>query len=104
MVPSAPTTHLSSAEINTISNWTKTSFHMTTSPRSWVCPKWFLRPWHIRRKPCTNLASRLTLSPNGPKRASTWQMSPRSTTGCAQNDFHTRGLFSANHAPILHRD
>jgi hypothetical protein len=35
--------------------------------------------WYVQRKPCTYLASRLALSPNGPKWASTWASSPRST-------------------------
>ena len=30
-------------------------------------PKWFLSLWCIRHKPCTYLAPKLTLSPNGPK-------------------------------------
>jgi hypothetical protein len=49
-----------------------------------VCPKWFLSVWYVWRKPCTYLASRLALSPNGLKRASTWASSPRSTIGCAK--------------------
>jgi len=31
-----------------------------------VHPKWFLRIWCIRQKPCTYLASKQTLSPNKP--------------------------------------
>jgi hypothetical protein len=31
-----------------------------------VHPKWFARPWYVRRKPCTHLESRLALSPNRP--------------------------------------
>jgi hypothetical protein len=48
---------------------------------------------------CTNLASRLTLSAIGLKRASTWPMSHRSTTGCVQNDNQAHGTFGGNHAP-----
>jgi hypothetical protein len=39
------------------------------------------------RKPCTYLTSRLALSPNGPKWASTRASSPRSTMRCVQKDF-----------------
>jgi hypothetical protein len=46
----------------------------------------------------------LTLSLNGPKRASTWPTSPSSTIGWAQNDFEAHGTFSANRAPMLRRD
>jgi hypothetical protein len=41
----------------------------------WVpsgCPKWFPCPWNIRRKLCTYLAQRLTLSSSRSKRACTW--------------------------------
>jgi hypothetical protein len=53
-----------------------------------VHPKWFPSLWYIRRKLCTYLASRLELSPNGPKRASTWASSARRTVGCIQNNFY----------------
>jgi hypothetical protein len=59
--------------------------------------------WYFRRKPCTYLAPTITLSPNSPKRVSTWVSSPRSTIGCVQNDFWSCGMFGANRAPILHR-
>jgi hypothetical protein len=49
--------------------------------------KMISEPWYIRHKPCTNYASRLALSPNGPKRVSTWALSPRRTLECIQNDF-----------------
>jgi hypothetical protein len=55
-------------------------------------------------KSCTNLASRLTLSPYGPKGVSTWPTSRWSTIGSAQNDFQSYGTFGSNRAPILHRD
>jgi hypothetical protein len=56
-------------------------------PKPRVHPKQFSSLWYIRYKPCTHLASRLALSPNGPKRASIWASSPRSTIGSVQNDF-----------------
>jgi hypothetical protein len=62
-----------------------------------------LRLWYVWRKPCTYLASRLALSPNRPKWASTWVSSPRSTIRCIQNDFLANGMFGAKQAPILHR-
>ena len=31
-----------------------------------MCPKQFLILWYVQRKPCTNLTSTLTPSPNGP--------------------------------------
>jgi hypothetical protein len=40
-----------------------------------VCPKWFLSLWYVRSKPSTYLTLRLTLSPNGLIRASTWRTS-----------------------------
>jgi hypothetical protein len=43
--------------------------------------------WYVQRKLCTYLASILTLSPNGPKRGSTWPESPRCSVGCFQSDF-----------------
>jgi hypothetical protein len=98
--------HQSCIKINTISKRTKTSFHLTTSCRSTikVRPNQFLYLWYVRRKPCTYLAWRIALSPNGPKWASTWPASPRSSIGCAQNDFWAYGTFIPNHTPFLHRD
>ena len=57
MVRSAQTMHLSCVETNTISKWTKTSFHYLGVPF--------------------------------------W---------CAQSNFHARGTFGANRAPILHQN
>jgi hypothetical protein len=68
----------------------------------WVCQNWFLSLWYVRCKPCTYLASRLALSPNGPKWASSWVSSLRSTTGYVQSNFWAYTTFSANHAPIFH--
>jgi hypothetical protein len=52
-----------------------------------VCPKLFSCLWYVQRKPHTYLASILAQSPNRPKQASTWALSPRSTIECVQNDF-----------------
>jgi len=52
-----------------------------------VHPKWFLSLWCIRRKLCTYLAAKLTLSPNRPKRDSIWHMSSRSSIGVRLNGF-----------------
>jgi hypothetical protein len=83
--------------INTISKLTEASFHFThvTYEFHRVHPKWFPCPWFIRHKPCKYLASRLTLSPNGPKWVSTWPTSCRSIIGCPQNDFRVYGTFGA---------
>jgi hypothetical protein len=101
----AQTMHLSCTDTNTVSKWTKTRFHMThvTLELHRVHPKWFLRLWYVQHKLCSYLGSRLTLSPNGLNRASTWALSPTSTIMCVQNDFWACGRFGANHAPILHR-
>jgi hypothetical protein len=50
----------------------------------WGMPKMICEPKEHRHKPCTFIALRLTLSPNGPKQASTWAMSRRSTIECAK--------------------
>jgi hypothetical protein len=51
-----------------------------------VPPILFLTLRYVQRKRCTNLASRVALSPNGPNRAS-GASSPRSPIECVQNDF-----------------
>jgi hypothetical protein len=68
-----------------------------------VRTKWFLSPWNVGCIPCTYLVSRLAVSPNEQDQASTWATSPRSTIGYVQNDFLAYVMFSASHAPILHR-
>jgi hypothetical protein len=55
----------------------------------------------VWRKPCTYLTSTVTLSLNGPKRDSTWPMSPSSSIRCVQKDFHASSTFDENCAPIL---
>jgi hypothetical protein len=81
MVHLVQTVHLSCVKINTIPRWTKRIIHFT----------------HVTKEiyPCAYLSQRLTLCPNGPKRASTWLTSPRSTSRCAWHDFHARGTHSA---------
>jgi hypothetical protein len=73
---------------NTITKPTETSFHLRLVSEAYhqVRPKWFLSLWYVWRKPGTYLAPTLTLSPNGPKRDSTWPMSPRSSIRFIQND------------------
>jgi hypothetical protein len=85
MVHLAQTVHLSCTDTNTISKRTETRFHTTHVTR--VRPEWFRSLWYIQHKPCNDLASRLALSLNRPKRASSCATSPRSTIGCIQNDF-----------------
>jgi hypothetical protein len=100
------TVHLSYVKINTISKRIQMSFHMThvTKEYLWVCPKRFQSLWYVQHKLCTYLASRLTLSPNWPKWASTWPTSTRTTVRCAQKDFHVCDTFDTNRAPVLHQD
>ena len=74
MVCSMQTMHLACIRISTISKLTKPSFHLSLFTQEYqiVRPKWFLRLWCIRRKPCTYLAPKLTLFLNRPNRASSW--------------------------------
>jgi hypothetical protein len=67
-----------------------------------VRPKRIMSLWYFWCKPCTYLASRLAVSPNGMKRASAWASSPRSTISWVQNDFWPYDMFGTNHTPILH--
>ena len=104
MVHLAQTVLLSCTDTSTISKQTETRFHRTHIIQQfhWVRPKKIMSLWYIWHIPCTYLASRLALSPNGPKRASTWASSSCSSIGCVQNDFWACGTFGANRAPILH--
>jgi hypothetical protein len=104
MVRLAQTVHLYCTKISTISKQTKMSFHLTLVTWEYhrVCPKWFMSLWYVWQKPCPYLAPTLIVSPNRPKRDSTWPTSPRSSIGCVQNDFWAYGRFGTNHAPILH--
>jgi hypothetical protein len=65
--------HLSCTDANTITKQIETRFHMThvTYEFHRVPPIQFLSLQYVRRKPCTNLASRVALSRNGPNHAST---------------------------------
>jgi hypothetical protein len=71
MVQSLQTVHLCCTDTNTDSKQTKMRFHMThvTFVFHRVCPKVFMSPWYVKCKPCTYLASRLALSPNGRNKA-----------------------------------
>jgi hypothetical protein len=93
MVCWAQTMHLSGIKTVSISKQNEIWFYMTHVTKQFhrVRPKQFPRQWYVRRKPHTYLASRLALSPNEPKRVSTWASSPRSTIGCIQNDFYAYG-------------
>jgi hypothetical protein len=99
------TMHLSWTDKNTISKWTNMRFHTTQVTLEFhrVRPKRFLRLGFVRHKPCTYLVSRLALLSNGQNRASTWALSPRSTTRCVQNDLCAYSMFGPNDAPILNR-
>jgi hypothetical protein len=104
VVSLAQTVYKSCTDTSNISKQTETWFHMThvTLEFHRERPKLFMSLWYVWHKPCTYLASRLALSPNGPIRASNWATSPRSTICCVQNVFWAYGTFSANRAPILH--
>jgi hypothetical protein len=69
MVCSAQIVHLLCVMISTISKRTKISFHLSLVTLEYhrVHPKRFLSLWYVWRKPCTYLASRLSVSPNGMK-------------------------------------
>ena len=90
---------------NTISKQTETRFHLThvTLEYHHVRLKWFPSLWYIQRIPCIYPMPWLTLSPNRPKRASSWASSPTSTIGCVLNDIWANGTFGGNRAPILHK-
>jgi hypothetical protein len=103
-VRSVQTVHQSWSKISPVSKQTETSFHLSLVTWEYhpVHPKWFLRLWYIWCKPCTYLALKLTLSPNGSNRASIWASSPRCTIRCIQNNFWAYGTYGANHLPIMH--
>ena len=84
IVCSMQTMHLPCIRIGTISKLTEPSFHLSLFTQEYqiVRPKWFLRLWCIRRKLCTYLAQKYTMSRNGPKQDSIWHTSSRSSIGC----------------------
>jgi hypothetical protein len=95
--------HLSYTNANTVSKQIEKRFHMTHVTQEFhrVPSILFLSLRYVRGKPCTNLASTVALSPNGPKRASTSASSLRSPIECVQNDFYDYVMFGATHAPIF---
>ena len=72
MVCSMQIMHLPCIRISTISKLTEPSFHLSLFIQEYqiLRPKWFLRLWCIRRKLCTYLALKLTMSTNEPKQDS----------------------------------
>jgi hypothetical protein len=87
---------LSCVKISTISKWTEMSFRLSLISSEYyrVHLKRFLGLWYVRRKPCTYLASRWALSPNGPKQASTWVSSSCNSIECIENNFFACGTFT----------
>jgi len=83
------TMHLSCINIRIISKQTERRFHLSPFTQEYhrVHPKWFLSLRCIRRKRCTYLAPKLTLSPYRPKRDSIWHVSSRSSIGVRPNGF-----------------
>jgi hypothetical protein len=71
MVCSVQTVHLSCSDTNIVSKWTKMRFHTAhvTYEYHRVHLNLFMSLLYVQCKPCTYLASRLALSPNGPNRA-----------------------------------
>ena len=61
MVRSVQTVHLSCIKISPISKWTEMSYDLSLVTQEYhrVCSKRFLSLWHVLRKLCTYLASRL---------------------------------------------
>ena len=106
MVCSTQTMLLSCVKISTMSERTKTSFHLSIVTLEFhrVHPKQFLSLQYVWCKSCTYLAPTLTLSPNGLKQDSTRATSPSSSIRCVQNDFRAYGTFGTNLAPILRQD
>jgi hypothetical protein len=96
MVCSEQTVQLSCVKISTISKWTKMRLCLSliTLECHRVHLKWFLSLWYIRCKPCLYHVSRLALSPNGPKEASTWASSSSNSIGCIENNFLAYGTFT----------
>ena len=80
MVRCMQTVQLSCIKISTISEQTKSSLHLSLFNYEYhrVRLKWFLSLCCIRRKPCTYLLPKLTLSLNEPKQDSIWDTSSRS--------------------------
>jgi hypothetical protein len=103
MVCLTQTMHLSYTNTNTISKWTEMRFDRThiTYEFHWVHPYRFLSIYYVQPKPCTDIASRLALSPNGLKWATTWASSPRIIIGCVQNDIWPYSTFGTSYAPIF---
>jgi hypothetical protein len=96
IVCSVQTVPLSCVKISTISKWTEISFRLSLISSEYyrVHLKRFLGLWYVRRKPCTYIVSRLALSPNGPKQASTWVSSSCNSIRCIENNFLACGTFA----------
>ena len=72
MVCSMQTVQVSCIKISTFYEQTQPNFHLSLFTYEYhrMRLKWFLSLWCIRRKSCTYLAPKQTLSLNGPKRDS----------------------------------
>ena len=101
MVRSTQTVQLSCIKISTVSKWREIPHDQRHLGVPLGASKRFPSLWHVRRKPCSYLASRLALSPNGARFHR--PTSPRSSIGCVQIDFRAYDTLDANCAPILHR-
>ena len=83
------TVQLSCIKISTISEQTKSSLQLSLFNYEYqrLRLKWFLSLWCIRRKPCTYLLPKQTLSLNELKQDSIWHTSSRSYIRCVLIDF-----------------
>jgi hypothetical protein len=104
VVHSTQTMLLSCIKISTIFEQSESSFHLSLVTEEYhrVCLKLLLSLWYVRCKSCTNLASRLALSPNELNQASTRASSPRISIRCVRNNFWACGTFGGNRGTILH--
>jgi hypothetical protein len=100
MVRSVQIVHLSCVKISTVTKQTKMSIHLSLVSLGYnrVHPKRILSLWYILAQ--TMDLSRLALSPNRPKGASTWDSPPRCTIRCVQNDFWAYGTYLALTLPL----
>ena len=91
------TVQLSCIKISTISVQTKSSLHLTLFNYEYhrVHIKWFLSLCCTRRKSCTYLLPKLTLSLNELKQDSMWHISSRSYIRCVLIDFWVYRMFHA---------
>jgi hypothetical protein len=103
MVHLAQTVHLSCTDTNTSKRETRFQMTHVTLEFHRVRQKQFSSLWYVRSKPCTCLASRLALSPNGPN---VLPLEPRHLgvpSGASKMISERMVHLAQNCAPILYR-